>query len=108
MRLANNKTSSETSYPIRLFYTSNIPIILQTALVSNMYFFSQMLYRNFKGSLLARVFGDWQDAGYQGQMVPVGGLIYYITSPRTLLDAIGDPIHAIIYVLFVVGSTKFD
>ena len=29
------------SYPIKLFYTSNIPIILQTALVSNLYFFSQ-------------------------------------------------------------------
>merc|ERR1712166_1491888 len=26
------------SYPIKLFYTSNIPIILQTALVSNLYF----------------------------------------------------------------------
>jgi len=27
-------------YPIKLFYTSNIPIILQTAFVSNLYFFS--------------------------------------------------------------------
>lgn len=27
-------------YPIKLFYTSNMPIILQTALVSNLYFFS--------------------------------------------------------------------
>lgn len=107
INLANNKTTSVTSYPIRLFYTSNIPIILQTALVSNMYFFSQMLFRNFKGSLLARFFGDWQEAGYQGQMVPVGGLIYYITSPRSLLEAISDPIHAIIYILFVVGSTFF-
>lgn len=85
IKLSNNKHTSETPYPIRLFYTSNIPIILQTALVSNMYFFSQMLFRNFKGSLLARFFGDWQDAGYQGQLVPVGGLIYYITSPRSLL-----------------------
>merc|ERR1719214_373265 len=33
------------SYPIKLFYTSNIPIILQSALVSNLYFFSQLLYR---------------------------------------------------------------
>jgi protein transport protein SEC61 subunit alpha len=29
-----------STYPIKLFYTSNIPIILQTALVSNLYFFS--------------------------------------------------------------------
>merc|ERR1711988_1217758 len=40
------------SYPIKLFYTSNIPIILQTALVSNLYFFSQLLYRRFKSNML--------------------------------------------------------
>ena len=34
------------SYPIKLFYTSNIPIILQTALVSNLYFFSQLLSKS--------------------------------------------------------------
>merc|ERR1719310_2559927 len=39
------------SYPIKLFYTSNIPIILQTALVSNMYFFSQLLYKRFKSNM---------------------------------------------------------
>lgn len=60
LRLSNNKTTSETPYSIRLFYTSNIPIILQTALVSNLYFFSQMLYRNFKGSFVANLFGNWQ------------------------------------------------
>jgi protein transport protein SEC61 subunit alpha len=30
-----------SSYPIKLFYTSNIPIILQSALVSNLYVISQ-------------------------------------------------------------------
>ena len=84
LKLSNNKSTSESSYPIKLFYTSNIPIILQTALVSNLYFFSQMLYRNFKGSFVTSLFGNWQEAGMQGQLVPVGGLIYYITSPRSL------------------------
>ena len=31
-----------SSYPIKLFYTSNIPIILQSALVSNLYMISQV------------------------------------------------------------------
>lgn len=31
-------------YPIKLFYTSNMPIILQSALISNLFFFSQILY----------------------------------------------------------------
>jgi len=33
------------TYPIKLFYTSNMPIILQTALVSNLYFLSQLLHK---------------------------------------------------------------
>lgn len=107
LRLANNKSTSESSYPIKLFYTSNIPIILQTALVSNLYFFSQMLYRNFKGSFVTGLFGNWQEAGMQGQLVPVGGLIYYITSPRSLFEALRDPIHTIIYALFIIGSTNY-
>ena len=32
-----------SSYPIKLFYTSNIPIILQSALVSNLYVISQVI-----------------------------------------------------------------
>jgi protein transport protein SEC61 subunit alpha len=103
LRLSNNKSSTESPYSIRLFYTSNIPIILQTALVSNLYIFSQMLYRNFKGSFVTNLFGNWQEAGANGQLVPVGGLIYYITSPRSLLEALRDPIHTIIYIVFIVG-----
>lgn len=105
LRLANNKTTSDATYPVKLFYTSNMPIILMSALVSNVYFFSQMLYRNFRGSFITSIFGSWQEAGYQGQIVPVGGLIYYITSPRTFYNALTEPIHTVVYVLFVVGST---
>merc|ERR1719160_2193103 len=45
------------SYPIKLFYTSNIPIILQTALVSNLYFFSQLLYKRFKSNMVVNLIG---------------------------------------------------
>ena len=36
---------AETTFSVKLFYTSSIPIILQTALVSNLYFISQILYK---------------------------------------------------------------
>merc|ERR1711970_1066588 len=52
------------SYPIKLFYTSNIPIILQTALVSNLYFFSQLLYRRFKTNFIVNLIGQWQDSDF--------------------------------------------
>ncbi len=46
-------------YPIKLFYTSNIPIILQTAFVSNLYFFSQVLHRKFNGNYFVGFLGKW-------------------------------------------------
>merc|ERR1719373_48944 len=61
-------------YPVRLFYTSNISIILQTALVSNLYFFSQLLYQRFKSNMLVNLLGQWQDLEYGGESIPVGGL----------------------------------
>lgn len=42
------------TYPIKLFYTSNMPVILQTALVSNLYFLSQLLHNRYNGNLLVR------------------------------------------------------
>merc|ERR1712087_358859 len=92
------------SYPIKLFYTSNIPIILQTALVSNLYFFSQLLYRRFKSNMLVNLLGQWQDMEYGGQSVPVGGLAYYMSPPTNFGNILEDPLHAVIYVSFVLLS----
>merc|ERR1712110_939376 len=92
------------SYPIKLFYTSNIPIILQTALVSNLYFFSQLLYRRFKSNMLVNLLGQWQEVDYTGQSTPVGGIVYYISPPHSFTDIWDDPIHAIFYVAFVLIS----
>merc|ERR1712183_140833 len=92
------------SYPIKLFYTSNIPIILQTALVSNLYFFSQLLYRRFKSNMLVNLLGQWQETDFGGQSIPVGGLAYYISPPQSLSNIWEDPIHALFYVAFVLAS----
>merc|ERR1712010_96274 len=74
----------ETTYPIKLFYTSNIPIILQTALVSNLYFFSQLLYKRYSGNLLVQLLGTWKDTE-SGMSQPVAGLAYYVSPPTSLL-----------------------
>lgn len=91
------------SYPIKLFYTSNIPIILQTALVSNLYFFSQLLYKRYSTNVLVQLLGRWQDVE-GGQNVPIGGIAYYVSPPNTLAEILYDPIHAIIYFAFILGA----
>lgn len=94
------------SYPIRLFYTSNIPIILQSALVSNVYFISQMLYRRFPNNMLVSLFGTWASNPHsgQGQSIPVGGVAYYLSPPSSFANVLYDPLHTLIYVAFVLGS----
>lgn len=50
----------QSSYSIKLFYTSNMPIILQSALVSNLYFISQLLFKRFRTNFLVGLLGTWQ------------------------------------------------
>jgi len=94
---------SDTRYPIKLFYTSNIPVILQTALVSNLYFFSQLLHRRYSSNFFVRLFGDWR-TNLHGQYVPVGGLAYYVSPPRSMAEVLSDPIHSFLYVAFILIS----
>eukprot|EP01105_Mastigella_eilhardi_P009823 TRINITY_DN2299_c1_g1_i2.p1 TRINITY_DN2299_c1_g1~~TRINITY_DN2299_c1_g1_i2.p1 ORF type:complete len:410 (-),score=108.32 TRINITY_DN2299_c1_g1_i2:75-1304(-) len=92
------------TYPIKLFYTSNIPIILQTAMVSNLYFMSQVVYRRYGEYPFVSLFGQWESMGAQGQSVPVGGLAYYLSPPTSLWSVVQDPIHGFIYIAFVLTT----
>merc|ERR1712096_37988 len=101
---SNKVRGMAQSYPIKLFYTSNTPVILQTALVSNLYFFSQLLYKRFKSNMLINLLGQWQETDFSGQSIPVGGIAYYISPPNNFSDIWDDPIHAIFYLAFVLTS----
>ena len=45
----------EGRFPIKLFYTSNMPLILQAALVSNLYMISQLVNDRSSSSILVCV-----------------------------------------------------
>jgi protein transport protein SEC61 subunit alpha len=94
----------QATYPIKLFYTSNMPIILQTALVSNIYFVSQLLYKRFPHNFLVGLFGKWRDEETAGpmQQQPTAGLVYYISPPNSLAEVLDDPLRAVLYFAFVL------
>jgi len=98
-----NQPGPNQFYPVKLFYTSNMPIILQTALVSNLYFLSQLLYRRFPSNIFVNLIGTWQEAS-QGQSVPVGGIAYYISPPGAASDVLTDPLRSLIYTIFVLTT----
>jgi protein transport protein SEC61 subunit alpha len=103
--MTNNMRGHARPHPIKLFYTSNIPIILQTALVSNLYFFSQLLFKRYSGNFLVRILGVWQDVrGGGGASKPVAGLAYYVSPPSSVTDIAEDPFHAIFYFCFILTA----
>mmetsp|Transcript_17417 Transcript_17417/g.45219 ORF Transcript_17417/g.45219 Transcript_17417/m.45219 type:complete len:479 (-) Transcript_17417:27-1463(-) len=98
----------QATYPIKLFYTGNMSIIMYTALVSNIAFFSQVLHARLPANLLTRLMGSWEEVlvsgkeGAQGVMIPTSGLAYYISPPRSLIELFTDPFHALFYIVFVL------
>lgn len=100
---SQNQRGATTTYPIKLFYTSNMPIILFTALVSNMFFISQMLFNRFSEWTIVRLIGTWQETqGRGGQSIPVGGLVYYLSPPQSIGDLLRDPFHGLFYMSFIL------
>jgi len=96
-----------SSYPIKLFYTSNIPIILQSALVSNLYVISQMMAAKFAGNFFVNLLGQWSDASGGYRSYPTGGLCYYLSPPESLGSVTDDPLHCLVYIVFMLGSCAF-
>jgi preprotein translocase SecY subunit len=94
-------------YPIKLLYVSNLPVIFASALFANIYFISQLLWsqpwgrNNFWVSLLGQYATVSQNGG--SQVVPVGGLVYYVISPQNLSDVVGDPFRALGFVTIMIA-----
>ncbi len=89
-------------YPIKLLYVSVIPVILVSALGANVIFFTRILY-NYAGSSSnwwLPYIGQWKDTN---SSYPTGGIVYYITAPQGVGSTVGDPLHAIIYLLYLVS-----
>jgi protein transport protein SEC61 subunit alpha len=57
---SNRFRGQRGSYPVKLFYTSNMPIMLESALTSNVYILSQMLFNRFPDNFLVRMLGVWE------------------------------------------------
>ncbi|MHA2407369.1 MAG: preprotein translocase subunit SecY [Candidatus Ranarchaeia archaeon] len=90
-------------YPIKLLYTSNIPVILVQALYANLLLGTQVLQTLFNsggGNFWVDLIGTFNtDAG---RLDPVSGLVYYLTPPRGLDLVFADPIRALIYGIAMI------
>jgi len=106
-------------YPIKLLYVSNIPVILFSALTSNISFFGAYIWKAYD-SANTNAYINWF-ARYNVTQIasnptesalsyqPLkGNLIYYMTSPNSIFVPHPDYIRALTYVCFaVVFSVMF-
>jgi protein transport protein SEC61 subunit alpha len=93
-------------YPIKLLYTSVIPVILASALTANAVFMGHMMWANYNPNNQNPVFNwiaQFDPASQGAQATPIGGILYYLTPPRGLDTAIADPLRAAIYVIVMTG-----
>jgi len=91
------------SFPVKLFYTSNMPIMLESALTSNVFIISQLLFTRYPENLLVRLIGTWDFIGDGAQLAPVSGIAYYMSAPHRLKDALMDPVHTVVYITFMLS-----
>jgi protein transport protein SEC61 subunit alpha len=73
------------------------------------YFVIKMLAVKFSGNFLVNLLGVWADVGGGGpaRAYPIGGLCYYLSPPETLGHIAEDPVHAVLYIVFMLGSCAF-
>jgi len=91
------------TYPIKLMYVSNIPVILASALTANAVFMGQMLWSQLNPRNASPFFNILGQFDPTSPSTPIGGIVYYITPPRGLDLVALDPMRAVLYVLFMIG-----
>ncbi|MGI0043887.1 MAG: preprotein translocase subunit SecY, partial [Nitrososphaeraceae archaeon] len=88
-------------YPIKLLYTSVIPVILASALSANAIFMGQMLWANYNPQNSNTMFNWIAQYNPEDPQSPTGGILYYMTPPRSLEATVQDPVRAVVYIIFL-------
>jgi preprotein translocase SecY subunit len=100
-------------YPIKLLYVSNIPVILFSALTTNIQFFGAYIWKAydphntniyfnwFAQYNITQIQSNLNESALSYQPLP-GNLIYYMTSPNSIFVPHPDYIRALTYVCFAV------
>ncbi|MFQ5941444.1 MAG: preprotein translocase subunit SecY [Nitrososphaerales archaeon] len=90
-------------YPIKLMYTSVIPVIFATALTANAIFLSQIFWASYNPRNENMFFNLLAQFNPADPQTPIGGLVYYLVPPRGLEIAALDPMRAVLYVAIITG-----
>ncbi|ELQ74615.1 Transport protein Sec61, alpha subunit [Trachipleistophora hominis] len=94
------------NYPIKLLYSSTMPIIVQNYIISHASTVSRFLYQKFPDVFLVRLLGVWT-MRKNGKMVPISGICYFLFPPDSLMDIFRKPLYFMVYTSIVLLSSAF-
>ncbi len=93
-------------YPVKFLYVSNIPVILVSALLMDIYFVAQIVWSGFNmdnSNFWLNLLGTFDASTNE----PTGGLAMYVTPPRNPYQLIADPLRGIVYVAVMIVLCVF-
>ena len=94
------------TYPVKLLYVSNVPVILASTVFTNIYYLASIVWSRFNpdnSNQLLNLLGTFRVDETAGTPVPSGGLAYYVIGPNSFTDAAADPTRAAVFALLMVG-----
>ena len=94
-------------FEIKLFYTSNTPIIVQSTIISQICSFSRIICSHWPDSFVTKILGVWRspEQGLGDEYaVPISGLAYYLQAPTSIKHTINDPVHTLVYLIIILSS----
>ena len=95
-------------YPIKFLYTSNIPVILVSALFANIYFISNLMFNRWQNettgfkNFFVNFFGRWETIPDTDQLAPVSGLASLTTAPYGPEQVASHPGNSLVYLLLMI------
>lgn len=88
-------------YPVKFLYVSNIPVILVSALLMDIYFVAQIVWSKFNldnSNFWLNLLGTFNPNTNE----PTGGLVRYVTPPRNMSQFLADPIRGLVYAALMI------
>ncbi|MCS7117557.1 MAG: preprotein translocase subunit SecY [Thaumarchaeota archaeon] len=95
------------TYPVKLLYVSNVPVILASTVFTNVYYIASIVWSRFNANnenQFLNLLGTFRIPEEGHQPVPTGGLAYYVMGPTSYTDAVSDPVRAVSFVLLMVAT----
>ena len=102
--IQSGRSGASSTLPVKLFYLSNTPTMIQTTILSQLHMMSSIIYSKFKNYSWVRFLAIWQKDPMTGRDKLIGGMTFYLTPPKGIRGVMDDPVHFVIYTFIIVVS----